>query len=131
MGSRMIDLDSFEEIKDEFISCVEDGLTINDIADGFGFDRQDFSDFVESNSDALAAYRKGKFTFKRDLMKTAKTKGTVKAIQELIGDDSSKLSVEFKRGDMRTPDEIIITNTESHEKKSLESLLYSEACLKS
>ena len=124
-----IDVDFFE-IEDEFISCIEDGLSRDDAALLFDYDPKEFSAYIESNEDALKAERRAQVKVKRDLLKAAKDKGTVKAINEYFGDVTPELTVEFKRGDMRTPDEIIITNTEGFEKKSL-SLLLLGGCSKS
>lgn len=131
----MITLEDFYSYEEEFSKYTEDGMSRSDIADFFGLDREEFHTFIENEPYAKKVELKAKFVEKSSrisALKTAAAKGNMTAINALDANDGTPpLKVEFVRGDMRTPDEIIITNTETHEKKSLESLLYSEACLKS
>lgn len=117
----------FESIEDSFFEAIKNGMSRSDVADAFGFDRKEFSDFIESDEYAFKEERRAKFQAKQarmtGLMLQAE-KGNMKAI-EALSDSSgdAQLKVEFKRGDMRTPDEIIVTNSEGFEKKSLSHLL--------
>ncbi|WCP84212.1 hypothetical protein PQE20_27425 (plasmid) [Vibrio harveyi] len=131
MASQMIDESFFERIRIEFSTHTRAGFTRNDIADAFCVDREEFSSFIDSNEEALQEERRAKFNLKGDLLKATKDKGNHKEILKMFGNDQAQVQIEFKRGDMRTPDEIIITNTESHEKKSLACLLSSRDFSKS
>lgn len=129
----MKDID-FHAIEDEFSLHIEDGMSRADIADFFGYDRQEFHEFLDSDDYALSVERKAKFKAKKSRLRgltIAAEKGNMKAIEALTDESGeSHLKVEFKRGDMRTPDEIMVTNSEGFEKKSL-SLLLSEGYSKS
>lgn len=124
----------FYAIEDEFALYTENGMSRGDIAAYFGYDVAEFSKFIDADPYAVKVERKAKFKAKQARMKglmLQAEKGNMKAI-EALSDSSgdAQLKVEFKRGDMRTPDEIIVTNSEGFEKKSLSHLL-SEGCSKS
>lgn len=127
----MIDEKFFERISSDFVQYTKEGLSRDDIADSYGVDRAEFSDFINSNEEALQEERRAKFQLKRELLKATKDKGNPKEILKMFGNDQAQVQIEFKRGDMRTPDEIQITNTGTGVKKSLASLLSSQDCLKS
>ena len=127
----MIDESFFERIRTEFVMSTKEGLSRDHIADYYGVDREEFNAFINSNEEALQEERRAKFQLKRELLRATKDKGNHKEILKMFGNDQAQVQIEFKRGDMRTPDEIQITNTESHEKKSLACLLSSRDFSKS
>ncbi len=129
-----INSDFFAEIEDTFSDLIECGLTRDDVADNFGIAREEFNRFVSGDDYALAIERKAHVKYKLDIQRgrmEAVKKGNSTVLKSLSPEqEAPKLTVEFKRGDMRTPDEITISNTETGSKKSLASLQSLGGCSK-
>ncbi|MDG3395137.1 hypothetical protein P5E67_05035 [Vibrio parahaemolyticus] len=118
--------DKFYEIEDIFREYITIGLDIDVVADAFEEDRDEFKAFVNSDPYAKKIYLKCKSEFQIQLQKgrmEAIKKGNTTALKMYEEPKAPPtVTVKFIRGDMRTPDEIEITNSEGAEKKSLESL---------
>ena len=126
IDSEILDID-FDDIRDEFFDSIKSGLSRFDIADGYGYDREAFNNFIDNNKDALKEERRARFQLKKSRMQglvLKAEKGDMKAIEALDGlSGDAKFKVEFVRGDLRSEDEleqldqIYVSNLSNGEKK--------------